>query len=206
MSTKPDTSEAMSAQTFDRWYWDKPELVEICVRLGLPKTGSKDALRARILTYLETGAIVPNTRRKPGAFNWARAELTTGTVITETVSFGPNFRRFMAAQIGDRFVCHADFMEWVRTHPGKTLGDAIAAWHRFDARHDDPAFRRDIAPHNNYLQYLRDYRDANPTHSIEAAKAAWEIRKRQPIEGDRIVYRAEDAGQCVSTSTARAST
>lgn len=182
----------MTAQRFDRWYWDKPELVEICVGLGLPKSGSKDVLRARILTYLETGTVVPNPRKKTGAFNWARAELGTETVITETVSFGPNFRRFMTAKIGDRFVCHSDFMDWVRAHPGKTLGDAIAAWQRLDARQENPEFRRDIAPHNNYLQYLRDYRHANPTHSINDARAAWEKRKHQPIEGDRIVYRAED--------------
>ena len=195
MDNKPRTTDPMDARSFDHWYWDKRELTEICVHLGLPKTGSKDALRARVLTFLETGNVQrPKRQNKTkGQFNWARAELSLDTVITDNVSFGPNFRRFMTAQIGKSFSCNSDFMVWVRDNTGKTLSDAVAAWRGLEARKDDPQFRRDIAPHNNYLQYLRDYKDANPLRSIEDAKSAWEIRKRQPIDGERIVYRDEDA-------------
>lgn len=193
MTHKPDPTDPMDAATFKKWYWDKPELTQICVQLGLPKTGGKDALRARVLRFLETGEVLRPAPRGKARFNWAKADLTRETAITEDVSFGPNFRRFMAGQIGPGFVCHSDFMDWVRGHPGKTLADAIEAWFALEARKDNPEFRRDIAPHNNYLQYLRDYRDANPTHSQDQAKAAWDRRKSQPIEGERIVYRPEDA-------------
>lgn len=195
MDTKPNTTDHMDARSFDRWYWDKRELLEICVNLGLPKTGAKDALRARILTFLETGNVVQPKRpvNNKGHFNWARTELSLDTVITDNVSFGPNFRRFMTTQIGKSFSCHSDFMAWVRDNTGKTLSDAVAAWRSLEERKNDPQFRRDIAPHNNYLQYLRDFKDANPQRSLEDAKSAWEIRKRKPIDGERIVYRDEDA-------------
>jgi len=192
MQVKPNPTDRMDAPTFDAWYWDKPELVAICTHLGLPKTGGKDALRDRVLTFLRSGEVKRETPKQRGRFNWARETLTLETVITETVSFGPNFRTFMAAQIGPAFSCHADFMTWVRAHPGQTLSDAIDAWHALDARKNTPGFRREIAPHNNYLQYLRDYRDANPDHGQDEAKAAWHDRKKRPIEGQRIVYAPED--------------
>ena len=194
MDHKPDPTAKMTAAEFDRWYWDKPELTAICVAQGLPKTGSKDTLRRRVLQFLETGEAPRDAARKrPAKFNWAKAELTAETRITDPMSFGPNVRRFFASQIGPQFVCHSDFMDWVRANPGETLGAAIEIWHQLEARKDDPAFRRKIAPHNNFLQYLRDYRDANPAHSQHQAKAAWERRKHQPIEGERIVYHPDDA-------------
>ncbi|QBF33706.1 DUF6434 domain-containing protein [Thalassococcus sp. S3] len=192
MEIKPSVDDPLDAATFDRWYWPKPELEALCVRFGLPRSGGKDALRARILHWLKTGEVLRPAVRKPGT-NWSKATLTTETRISEDISFGPNVRRFFKAQIGARFSCHSDFMDWVRGNPGKTLGDAVAAWHDLEARKDDPSFRREIAPHNNYLQYLRDFRDANPGLDQSAAKQAWETRKAMPIEGERIVYRSEDA-------------
>lgn len=194
MSKKPLPTEVASADQFDAWYWDKPELVAICVHLKLPKTGGKDALRDRVLHFLKTGETLRPTRISKKGFNWSSAVLTRDTLITDTVSFGPNMRRFLTQEIGKSFVCHSDFMDWVREHPGKTLGDAIAIWHELEQRKADPGFRRQIAPHNNYLQYLRDYRDANPEHSQKDAIAAWQARKALPIDGERIVYKSEDAG------------
>ncbi len=195
MTERPDFSASMTAPEFLRWYWPKASLMTIARSLGLPAGGSKAELRAAIAHALDPKTPAPEPRKaasKTSGFNWSREMLTLDTVITEDIRFGPNLRRFMTAQIGPRFSCHGDFMEWARTNAGATLRDAVAEWHRLEARKQDPDFRRDIAPHNNYLQYLRDFQDNNPGRTRAEAKRCWDAKKRRPAHNGLVVYEPAD--------------
>jgi Domain of unknown function (DUF6434)/SAP domain-containing new25 len=193
---RPPIAPDMPAQVFDQWHWSKPELLVFCERLGLSKTGLKAVLRRRVVIALG-GVGVPEppniAHHKPTAdFNWARSQLTLATVITPNVSFGPNFRGFMRQQIGKPFSCHSDFMQWVRENPGRTLADAVTAWKRLQARYDTPGFRREIAPGNNYLRYLRAFRDHHPELTLQDAKTCWHHKKLQPTQSGDVRYSPAD--------------
>jgi len=191
----PSVSLDMDGAEFARWYWPVAELQEFCERLEVSRTGRKADLRARVAAALD-GADLPKVDRGPplakNSFDWAKSTLNENTVITETITFGRNVRGYFKAKIGNRFVCHSDFMDWVRGHPGLTLKDAETAWLALEARKDDPEFRREIAECNNYLSYLRDIRDANPSLTHEKAKRCWDQKKIRPAQNGLVVYEAAD--------------
>ena len=192
---RPKFENITSGADFNTWYWLKEELVEICKRSHLPSGGSKFELRDRIMYALDN-----NGKSKPGKkkikpiskFNWAKEKLTKETVITDNVSFGPNFRKFMKSQLGSTFSCHSDFMSWVKENIGKILGDAIIAWEALEKRKKDPGFRREIADHNMFNQYIRDFLDDNKGSTFQTAKKFWDIKKLQPAKNGRVVYEKSD--------------
>lgn len=195
MIKRPDFSELKSSEDFLKWYWLKSEMIELCGILGLPHNGQKFDLRDRIAYALDHGgALMPQDKKSKAKshFNWARAQLTLETKITDNISFGPNFRRFMKSEIGPSFQCHSDFMNWVKGHVGSTLAEAIEAWHQLEQRKDDPSFRREIAPYNMYNQYLRDFSDANPGLSLQEAKLCWAAKKQLPMKNQRVQYEDSD--------------
>ncbi|WP_299550698.1 DUF6434 domain-containing protein [uncultured Tateyamaria sp.] len=191
--TRPPVDPNMTAAEFDRWYWPVDALKTFCDGLDIPATGTKATLRARVLSAL-SGAPLPKAPKRSGTstFNWAKADLTANTRITDNVSFGPNVRGYFKAAIGPKFSCHSDFMDWMRANAGATLADAEQAWHTLEARKDDPTFRREIATCNNYLQYLRDARDTHPDLSLDQAKACWDAKKVQPAPGGYVHFDSDD--------------
>lgn len=193
--SRPDFFEIKSGLEFRKWYWLKAELVEICKQIGIPHNGGKFELRDRISYLLDhDGELPPKVKKEPktSRFNWAKENLTLETVITDNVTFGFNFRRFMKTQIGDKFQCHGDFMDWVRSNTGKNLGDAVEAWERLEKRKEDPNFRREIAPYNQYNQYLRDFTDANPGLTLQEAKRCWKQKKQLPLTDGAVKYEHSD--------------
>ncbi|MHA7130711.1 DUF6434 domain-containing protein [Algoriphagus namhaensis] len=179
---RPKFSEMKTGQEFKSWYWLKSELVDICKKLGLSYTGGKFELRDRIAHELDhPGTPFPKKPKKAttSKFNWAREKLTLETVLTDNVSFGPNFRNFMKSQVGDHFYCHSDFMDWANLNPGKTLADAVDEWNKLEKRKEDPNFKRVIRPHNMFNQYLRDFFEATEGLKLKDAKKCWAAKKRQ---------------------------
>ena len=79
-------------------------------------------------------------------------------------------------------------MGWVRANPGKTLDDAVAAWHDLTARNKAAPQDKPIARHNNFLRYLRDFRAANPDRPHEDAKRCWQAKKLRPTDTDGYVH------------------
>lgn len=192
---RPGVTLDLDANEFDRWYWPVAELQEFCQLLGVSRSGRKAELRERVAAALNGEE--PRVRKhkmKPSApsFDWGKAALTDETVMTETITFGRNVRGYFKGKIGKRFVCHSDFMDWVRAHPGLTLNDAVMAWQALEARKADPQFRREIAECNNYLNYLRDIRDAHPDLTHEEAKRCWDQKKVRPASEGLVVYEPSD--------------
>ncbi len=192
---RPDFSEIHSGAEFLRWYWLKEEMVEICKLSGLPYSGRKFDLRDRIAYALDhDGALLPmpKKRKVKSKFDWANATLNENTVITDNVTFGPNFRAFMKHEIGNKFSCHSDFMDWVRENEGKTLADAVSVWRELERRKEDPEFKRSIAKNNMLAQYVRDFLSANPKLTLKEALACWQRKKQLPTGDGFIRYAAQD--------------
>lgn len=192
---KPKITKITNSDAFQSWYWLKAEMVEKCKQLGLPYTGGKFELRDRIIYALDhDGALMPVVKSdKPTSkFNWSKASLSLDTEITDNVKFGPNFRRFMTAQIGSRFSCHSDFMDWVKDNSGKTLGDAVIKWEELERRKDDPSFRREIAEHNMLAQYVRDFLADNRGSRFQEALQCWKAKKQLPAMDGFIRYENKD--------------
>jgi hypothetical protein len=188
--SRPDLFECTSSAEFRNWYYLRSELAAFAKASGLSTAGSKLDISTRIERHLDGKSPLPETTRRPGAgAGWARAQLTRATMITSTISFGPNFRRFMRQEIGDRFVCSSDFMDWCKSHSGKTLDDAIAAWHLLDSRRSQPAFRTYIRPGNQYNQFTRDFMRDNPGASLADCRRVWKLKRARP---GSVAYSRED--------------
>lgn len=192
--SRPKFEDIKSGTEFKRWYWLKEELVDICKRSNLPYSGGKFELQDRIAYALDNhGRLLPKSSiKKTSKFDWAKANLTLETIITDNVAFGPNFRRFMKSHIGKKFSCHSDFMDWVKENTGKTLQDAIDQWETFEDRKNDPNFKREIADHNMYNQYTRDFMEDNPGMTIRDAKKYWLLKRQLPTETGFVRYDPKD--------------
>lgn len=191
---RPDFNDIKTGKEFNRWYWLKEELVAICKHAELPTHGRKFELRDRIMYALDNQGLLKKEEKKKttSRFNWAKAKLSQETFITDNVSFGPNFRRFMKDQIGAKFSCHSDFMDWVKNNEGKTLRQAVEKWFELESRKEDPDFKRVIADNNMYNQYTRDFLEDNPGKTIREARQHWLAKKQQPTKNGFVRYERSD--------------
>lgn len=192
--TRPPFTKTMREAEFQRWYWPKAALEDICRQLGISRTGSKAQLRKRVADYLARRIAKADEHAvvRASVMDWSKTELTLDTLTAPDITFGRNVRGFFKEHIGKRFVCNADFMAWVKANEGKTLRDAIDAWQMLEKRKANPAFRRAIASHNNYLQYLRDFADAFPARPILDAKRCWDSKKIRPAKDGYVVFEESD--------------
>lgn len=191
---RPSFKSISSGAEFNKWYWLKQEMIDILKVLNLPQHGKKFELRDRIMFALDNdGKLLKiKSKKNKSNFNWAKESLNLETKITDNVSFGPNFRNFMKRAIGNNFSCHGDFMDWVKSNPGKTLKDAIIAWEKLANRKNNPTFRREIADHNMYAQYIRDFFDNNPKASLKEVKRIWLLKKQLPMKNGFVKYEKSD--------------
>ncbi|MEL6947450.1 MAG: SAP domain-containing protein, partial [Pseudomonadota bacterium] len=90
--TRPAVDAGLDADAFARWYWPVEALKQFCELLGLPATGTKALLRARVAFALaHPGEPLPKALlgRKKSGKAWPDGDLSPDTVITENASFGP---------------------------------------------------------------------------------------------------------------------
>jgi hypothetical protein len=188
--TRPNIEDCDSASEFRRWYYLKSELVDFAKTNKIPFNGGKFEIAARIAAVLD-GEQIPilKARRKTSRFDWANANLSLDTLITDNVTFGPNVRGFFASHIGSSFVCNSDFMDWMRDHPGSSLAEAVAAWRELEARKADPNFQTRIRSHNQYNQFTRDILAANPRLSLSDVRQIWRAKRALPKP---MVYSPDD--------------
>ena len=190
---RPPFGDIRTGKEFNRWYWLKAELVAICREAGLPAHGRKFDLRDRIMYALDhEGARLPEPApsHQDSHFDWAKSNLTPETLITDSVTFGPNFRRFMQGQVAGRFRCSAAFMDWVKANTGRTLKDAVAAYEAQERKHQTTP--RPIAAGNMYNQYTRDILADNPQLGPDDARNYWLRKKTMPTEDGFVRYARTD--------------
>lgn len=191
MKTRPLFEELTDAEDFDNWYWMKEELVAFCKASGIPYSGSKNELRQRIMDQMNGVEITVKTVKKPQShFDWARETITLETILTDSVTFGTNFRGFLKKHITG-FVCSAEFMDWVKKNAGKTVEDAITKYPEIMAD-KKKGIMIDKSDHNVLNAYVDAFMKANPQHSGKDAMKCWLKKKFYPAKKGLVKYEKSD--------------
>ncbi|MEO1289233.1 MAG: DUF6434 domain-containing protein [Chloroflexota bacterium] len=190
---RPAIEIIKTGDEFKRWYWLKEELVAYCREHKIPYSAGKFELIERIAYHMDTGEIPKPKRKKvTSKFDWHSETLTLETVITDSYKNTQNMRRFMQAQVGDGFTFKTPFMRWMKANTGKTLQDAVDYWHHFQEEQQADDFQSDIAHHNQFNQYYRDFFEDNPDLTTKEARRCWEYKRSLPMEDGRHRYEKSD--------------
>jgi hypothetical protein len=192
---RPDITSITDSAELRRWYWLKTELVAEAKRRGLRTTGAKFAVLDRLAHLLDTGETVLPGDAKPGVrskFDWHSAELSPQTVITNSYRNSQNVRRFFKSQVGPAFKFNIAFMAWMRANVGKTLAHAVAEYRRQDARTTRRGHKTQIAEHNQFNQYTRDFLADNPDLGLSDVRHFWALKRQQPSDDGRHRYAPSD--------------
>ena len=195
MSTRPEIACIERGAELKRWYWLKSELVAELRRRGLKQAGGKFTLLDRLAHHLDTGdADVPSAApaRATSRFDWHSAPLTLETPITDSYKNTQNVRRFFTEQCGAQFKFNRLFMAWMKQNAGKTLRDAVAEYDRLAKAAAQSGHQSDIADHNQFNQYTRDFLTDNPACGMADVRAAWAWKRSQPSEDGRHRYARTD--------------
>ncbi|WP_146174224.1 DUF6434 domain-containing protein [Litoreibacter ponti] len=190
---RPDITTLTTGAELRRWYWRKEELVAHAKRLKLKSTGGKFDILDRIAQFLDTGEVAaPATPKPKSKFDWHSAPLSPETIITDSYRNSQNVRRFFKSQLGDSFKFNIEFMAWMKANVGLTLADACAEYRAMKTREADPNFQSQIAHHNQFNQYTRDFLAAHPEASLEDVRTYWALKIQQPSETGRHEYHPDD--------------
>ncbi len=193
MDQRPILDKNTTVTDFKAFYWLKEELVVFCRNEGLPKTGSKIEIAHRIEQYLKTGKkehlkkVTPKKQRSK--FDWNSTSLEPDTLITDNYKNTENVRLFFEKAIGKQFKFNVVFMNWMKANVGKTLSDAITAWHQIQQDRKTNKQPKEIAPQFEYNRYLRDFLADNPDKTRKDGIALWNIKKT--IRGDNIYVKSD---------------
>ena len=194
-TSRPDIDSVTQGVELKRWYWLKSELLTRAKGLGLRTSGGKFELLDRIAHYLDTGerdVRGAGPAKVVSSFDWHKAELTDATLLTDSYKNGQNVRRYFKSRLGDGFKFNIEFMAWLKANTGKTLADACDEYRAMKAREAAPGFRSDIAHHNQFNQYTRDFLDDNPEMGMAEVRKYWALKIALPSETGRHVYERAD--------------
>ena len=173
---KPELDDRISLEAFRVCYWLKRELVAFCRQYGLPTSGAKAALAQRIEVFLETGE-VEQVREAPRPKGKMPEQFTRDTVIGPGWRCSQSLRAFFEREIGPRFHFDGVMRDFIkRDGVGKTLQDAIDAWHEERRK---PRLEKEIAPQFEYNRHIREFFKGNEGATLQEAIAAWEEKKAQ---------------------------
>ncbi|MEM1269694.1 MAG: DUF6434 domain-containing protein [Bacteroidota bacterium] len=173
--TRPALDSSLAPGEFLDWYWLKEELVAFCKAEGLPASGSKSDVRARIAAYLTDGTVLkpkptPRGRRDP-----MPDVLSRDTVIGAGWGCGPTLRAFFLREVGPAFRFNKAMRDFVHHGAGRTLGEGIDVWERSKSQRHLP-----IADSLEYNQHTRAYYAAHPDATREDVLAAWNEKRSRP--------------------------
>ncbi|MEO0563550.1 MAG: DUF6434 domain-containing protein [Chloroflexota bacterium] len=190
---RPEIGSIETGDAFKRWYWLKSELVDYCKSVGIPYGAGKFELVERIAHYKDTGEIKRAERKVVTSdFDWGKAPLALDTVITDSYKNTQNMRQFMKKHVGDSFSFRSPFMRWMEANVGKTLSEAVEAWHDLEAERNAVGYQSKILHHNQYNQYIRDFFEANPDKTREEADLCWAYKRNLPSDDGRHRYDPSD--------------
>lgn len=174
---RPSLTPTTSAADFLAFYWLKRELMTFCQAHGISAAGSKQELSDRIAAFLATGSIptLPKRNAQRTAAPPMPTTFSRQTIIGMGWRCGEPLRAFFVQEIGPRFHFNGVMRHFIKAGAGKTLADAIDAWHR--ARQQPQP--NEIAPQFEYNRHMRAFFQANPGKTRQAAIAAWNAQKAQ---------------------------
>ena len=195
MEQRPDIAAITTGAELKRWYWLKAELLDEIRRRGLRQAGGKFDLLDRLAHFLDTGEPDlprPPRRKTRSTFDWHTEPLTRDTIITDSYKNTQNVRRFFVQECGPAFRFNRLFMAWMKENAGKTLADAVAEYTRLAQEAAQDGHQSEIAHHNQFNQYTRDFLADNPERGMADVRRAWAWKRSQPSEDGRHRYARSD--------------
>lgn len=170
----------MPGAALDDYYWYLDELVAFCRAVGLPASGQKHEVLARVRLHLDGGSpvdmsAVPTRRRAapPGARRFA-----ADTPVDDSFRCDEQTRAFFKQLIGPHFHFTAHLQRFRCEHRGAplTYGDLAREWIAEYERRKDKDYRPPIMPAWEYNKFVRDFladQSRNAGKGIREAAAAW---------------------------------
>lgn len=173
MNKRPDLNKQLDGNTFRSYYFLKEELVGFCRKNGLPVTGGKIELTDRIANFLDGDEIKPATAKR--LHEMPIGELTEDTRIETNFVCSEKHRAFFKEKIGKSFSFCVPFQKWLKTHAGRTYGEAIIAYSQIVE--EKKKQKTPIDKQFEYNTYIRDFFEDNQGKSLEQAIMCWKYKK-----------------------------
>ena len=60
--------------------------------------------------------------------DWHKNQIDENTLITDSYKTTQNVRRYFRSKLGEQFKFDRDFMLWMKSSTGLTMGDAVQEW------------------------------------------------------------------------------
>lgn len=128
METRPDFDKITSFDQFNKYYWYREEISQICKSLGLEYRGTKQELNRIIEEYFKGNLIKKSPRKK------VKKQVETITLDSSLLecsfSFNAKFREYFAAVTG--------------ISPFKFTADMATAWRKVKSEQDGNFTIRDL--------------------------------------------------------------
>ena len=197
MGTRPDFDKITSFDQFNKYYWYREEISQICKSLGLEYRGTKQELNHIIEEYFKGNLIKKSPRKK------VKKQVDTITLDSPLLecgfSFNAKFREYFAAVTG--------------ISPFKFTADMATAWRKVKSEKDSKFTIRDLLKvyygQSDYAKYdhavcqwnqfLKDFcADENSGHysnKLKVAAILWkEVRDsdKEKIYSDNLLRDYED--------------
>lgn len=175
MVQRPALDRNLDSKTFRDFYYLKEELADFCRENGLPVSGGKMEITDRIAHFLDTGEVlsVPTVRKKQRHMLFTISE---DTKIEADFVCSELHRAFFKEHIGSGFSFNVAFQKWLKSNPGKTYKEAIAAYDQILA--DKKKGKTKIDRQFEYNTYIRDFFADNHGKSLEEAIQCWKYKKQ----------------------------
>ena len=185
----------MHIEDLRNYYWLKEELVRFCGQLGIPATGQKLEILARIEAFLH-GERFPEAapqsestsdmQQKTASRNTSAkrrdsdAPLTLETPIVNFKS-DQKTREFFKSVVGPHFHFTAHMGDFMRDHPQLTYGEYAQEWQAEYERRKNADYKPPIMKSCEYNQFVRDFfaDEQNQGKSLRDAISAWNEVKRK---------------------------
>lgn len=197
METRPDFDKITSFDQFNKYYWYREEISQICKSLGLEYRGTKQELNHIMEEYFKGNLIKKSPRKK---VKKQVENISLDSPLLECgFSFNAKFREYFAAVTG--------------ISPFKFTADMATAWRKVKSEQDGNFTIRDLlkvyygqsdyAKYNHAVcqwnQFLKDFcADENSGHysnKLKVAAILWkEVRDsdKEKIYSDNLLRDYED--------------
>ena len=172
---RPDITKDMNSKDFLEFYYLKEELVRFCRENGLPASGGKQELTARIAYYLDTGKVKPDEPKAARAAKPRITSITKESIIESGFVCSELHRAFFKSELGDSFSFNVAFQKWLKANAGKTYADAIEAYK--EIKEAGKKGKTDIGRQFEYNTYVRNFFEDNKGASLDDAIKCWKYKK-----------------------------
>ena len=197
METRPDFDKITSFDQFNKYYWYREEISQICKSLGLEYRGTKQELNRIIEEYFKGNLIKKSPRKK--VKKQVDAISLDSPLLECGFSFNAKFREYFAALTG--------------ISPFKFTADMATAWRKVKSEQDSKFTIRDLLKvyygQSDYAKYdhsvcqwnqfLKDFcADKNSSHysnKLKVAAILWkEVRDsdKEKIYSENLLTDYED--------------